>query len=228
MAVYKFSVWECGICSAWKWPTSPPNRDPRMESLPLPLSPLGHLRSHCRWPGDTPALNSLNPKVSCGVLVSLRDGAPHSVRGIEPALHLLIPPCVPHKESSPNPLSSFCWSQLQALTFPLHELLQSCEFSDHQGFDLSHFFPPLTLAPTYPETHQFLKCSAHVPSLLWYPHWALTRYWRRKQNRLYLESRTPSWAGLWTFELYAHYLWKRHTNWKTRPLEGRAPGLSIA
>ena len=23
-------------------------------------------------------------------------------------------------------------------------------------------------------------------------------HWRRKQNRLYLESRTPSWAGLWT------------------------------
>ena len=34
------------------------------------------------------------------------------------------------------------------------------------------------------------------------------------------------------FELYAQYLWKRHTNWKTRPLDGRAPGfvprLSIA
>ena len=27
------------------------------------------------------------------------------------------------------------------------------------------------------------------------------------------------------FELYAQYLWKQHTNWKTRPLEGRAPGL---
>lgn len=79
------------------------------------------------------------------------------------------------QRSSQNPLSSFCWSQLQALTFPMPELLQSCEFCDHQGFDLSHFFPPLTLAPTYPETHQFLKCSAHVPSLLRYPHWALTR-----------------------------------------------------
>ena len=30
------------------------------------------------------------------------------------------------------------------------------------------------------------------------------------------------------FELYAQYWWKRHTNLKTRPLEGRAPGLSIA
>ena len=107
MAVYKFSVWECGICSAWKWPTLPPNRDLRMEFLPLPLSPLSHLRSHCRWPGDIPAPNSLNPKVSCGVLVSLRDGAPHSVRGIEPALHLLIPPCVPHKEAPKIPFHLF-------------------------------------------------------------------------------------------------------------------------
>ena len=29
------------------------------------------------------------------------------------------------------------------------------------------------------------------------------------------------------FELYAQYLWKRQTNWKTRPLEGRAQGSSI-
>ena len=30
------------------------------------------------------------------------------------------------------------------------------------------------------------------------------------------------------FELDAQYLWKRHSNWKTRPPEERAPGLSIA
>ena len=29
-------------------------------------------------------------------------------------------------------------------------------------------------------------------------------------------------------ELYAQYLWKQHTNWKTRPPEGRTPGLSMA
>ena len=29
------------------------------------------------------------------------------------------------------------------------------------------------------------------------------------------------------FELYAQYLWKRQTNWKTRPPEGRAPGLIL-
>ena len=29
------------------------------------------------------------------------------------------------------------------------------------------------------------------------------------------------------FELYAQYLWKWHTNWKTRPPKGRVPGLSI-
>jgi len=27
------------------------------------------------------------------------------------------------------------------------------------------------------------------------------------------------------FELYAQCLWKRHTNWKTKPLNERAPGL---
>ena len=35
-------------------------------------------------------------------------------------------------------------------------------------------------------------------------------------------------GGTVDFELYAQYLWKWHTNWKTRPQEGRAPGLSIA
>ena len=29
------------------------------------------------------------------------------------------------------------------------------------------------------------------------------------------------------FELYAQYLWKQHTNWKTRPPERRALELSI-
>ena len=27
------------------------------------------------------------------------------------------------------------------------------------------------------------------------------------------------------FELYVQYLWKRHTKWKTRAPEGKAPGL---
>ena len=30
------------------------------------------------------------------------------------------------------------------------------------------------------------------------------------------------------FELNAQYLWKWHTNWKARPPEGRAPGLSVS
>ena len=51
-------------------------------------------------------------------------------------------------------------------------------------------------------------------------------------SRLHLESRTPSWAGLWTLSYMSTYIyicvWKRHTNWKTRPLEGRAPGISVA
>ena len=31
--------------------------------------------------------------------------------------------------------------------------------------------------------------------------------------------------SLGIFELYAQYLWKQNTNWKTRPLDGRAPRL---
>ena len=30
------------------------------------------------------------------------------------------------------------------------------------------------------------------------------------------------------FEQYAQYLWKWRRDWKTRPREGRAPGLSVA
>ena len=43
-----------------------------------------------------------------------------------------------------------------------------------------------------------------------------------RQNRLHIESSTPSWAGLWT-ELYAQYLWKWHTKWKTRPPGWKSP-----
>ena len=30
------------------------------------------------------------------------------------------------------------------------------------------------------------------------------------------------------FEPYAQYLWELHSNWKTRPPEGKAPRLSVA
>ena len=49
-------------------------------------------------------------------------------------------------------------------------------------------------------------------------------FWRRKQ--------APSWkqdsmlGQIVDFELYAQYLWKQHTNWKTRP-PGRDPGLNL-
>ena len=32
----------------------------------------------------------------------------------------------------------------------------------------------------------------------------------------------------WDFELYAQYLWKQHTNWKTRPLRWKSPRASTA
>ena len=52
--------------------------------------------------------------------------------------------------------------------------------------------------------------------------------WRRKQTQQALTWKQDSILD-WTvdFELYAQYLWKQQTNWKTRPPEGRAPGRSI-
>ena len=51
-------------------------------------------------------------------------------------------------------------------------------------------------------------------------------HWRRKQTEQALSWKQNSILG-WTvdFELYAQYLWKRHTNWETRPPGGRAPWL---
>ena len=44
-----------------------------------------------------------------------------------------------------------------------------------------------------------------------------------RQNRLHLESRTPSWGELWTLNYMPSYLWKRHTNWKTGLLGWKSP-----
>ena len=50
-----------------------------------------------------------------------------------------------------------------------------------------------------------------------------------RQNRLHLESRAPSWkqgsvlGRTVDFELFAQYLWKWHTNWKTRPRPWKSP-----
>ena len=55
-------------------------------------------------------------------------------------------------------------------------------------------------------------------------HWK----WRRKQTE-----QAPSWKQDsilgWTvdFELYAQNLWKQHTNWKTRPPDGKPQGLYL-
>ena len=52
---------------------------------------------------------------------------------------------------------------------------------------------------------------------------------RNRQDRLYLESRTPCWARLWNFELYGQYLWKWHISWKTRtpPQPWKSPRVCI-
>ena len=52
------------------------------------------------------------------------------------------------------------------------------------------------------------------------------RIWRKKQNRLYLESRTPSWAGLWTLSYMPSIYGNDIPTGKPGP-EGRALGLSI-
>ena len=51
--------------------------------------------------------------------------------------------------------------------------------------------------------------------------------WRRKQNRLYLESRTSSWAGLWTLSYMPSIYGNNTPTWKPDPAprHGRVPGL---
>jgi len=48
-----------------------------------------------------------------------------------------------------------------------------------------------------------------------------------RQNRLYLESRTPSWAGLWTLSYVPSIYGNDIPIGKPGPLEGRAPGLYL-
>ena len=48
--------------------------------------------------------------------------------------------------------------------------------------------------------------------------------WRRKQTEQALSWKQDSILGRPViFELYAQYLWKRHTNWKTRPPGWKSP-----
>ena len=49
---------------------------------------------------------------------------------------------------------------------------------------------------SWTELSDWTKLSWFVPTP---PHQQSVRIWRRKQNRLYFESRTPSWAGLWSY-----------------------------
>ena len=46
-----------------------------------------------------------------------------------------------------------------------------------------------------------------------------------RQNRLHLESRTPSWAGLWTLSSMPSIYGNNTPTGKPGPLDGRAPGL---
>ena len=49
--------------------------------------------------------------------------------------------------------------------------------------------------------------------------------WRRKQNRLHLESRTLSWPGLWTLSCMPSIYGNDIPTGKPGPLDGSAPGL---
>ena len=46
-----------------------------------------------------------------------------------------------------------------------------------------------------------------------------------RQNRLHLESRTPSWAGLWTLSYMTSIYGNDIPTGKPDPPEGRSPGL---
>ena len=46
-----------------------------------------------------------------------------------------------------------------------------------------------------------------------------------RQNRLHLESRTPSWAGLWTLSYMPSIYGNDIPTGKPGPLDGGAPGL---
>ena len=48
-----------------------------------------------------------------------------------------------------------------------------------------------------------------------------------RQNRLHLESRTPSWAGLWTLSYTPSICGNNIPTGKPGPLDGRAPGLIL-
>ena len=46
-----------------------------------------------------------------------------------------------------------------------------------------------------------------------------------RQNRLHLESKTPSWAGLWALSYMPSIYGNNIPTGKPGPLDGRAPGL---
>ena len=48
-----------------------------------------------------------------------------------------------------------------------------------------------------------------------------------RQNRLHLESRTLSWAGLWTLSYMSSIYGNDIQTGKPGPLDGRAPGLFL-
>ena len=48
---------------------------------------------------------------------------------------------------------------------------------------------------------------------------------RKQTNRLHLESRPPSWAGLWTLSYIPSIYRSDIPTGKPDPLNGRAPGL---
>ena len=143
-------------------------------------------------------------------------------------------------------IKAFSWFVGPMLTY----VSQSVDGYLHLSFPHS----PDEYWPSQPDSHgasdstRAVKKTHPVYPLLWFRNLGWDKYWnrriassityyhilskdftwRRKQNRLYLESRTPSWAGLWTLSYMPSIYGNEISTRKPGPLEGRGPGLSVA
>ena len=84
---------------------------------------------------------------------------------------------------------------------------------------------PLTII-NWPQRYGFVSC---ISILFWYLSiynpYVTTIEGGNRQNRLRLESRTPSWAGLWTLSYMLSIYGNNIPTEKLDPPGGRAPGL---
>ena len=84
----------------------------------------------------------------------------------------------------------------------------------------------LHLNCSQPAIHTVLHICIHYSSVATVPHQQMVLKEETEQALSWKQGSILGWTV--DFELYAQYLWKRRTNWKTRLPEGRAPRLSFA